>query len=350
MANLPAASGASRAPGIVRPEPGHAVPRRGAWPVQATRLLGLLALALACCGLFMTLGVKTDWAFTLQLRGTKLAAMLLVAWAVGVSTVLFHTITHNRILTPAIMGFDSLYLLIQTSLAFAFGMQAVAAFNPALKFLAETLVMVLFAWLLFRLLFSGAVRSLHLMLLVGVVLGVLFKSLTSLLLRLIDPNQFGSLQDRFFASFNLVATHLVLAAAAVVAAVSVFLWLARRDFDVLSLGRDAAISLGVDYQRAVMRILVCVAIMVSVSTALVGPVTFFGLLIANLAYQFMGSARHRWTLPAAVVLGIIALVGGQLVLERVFAFNSALSIVIEFLGGLVFIALLLRHNGRAAGR
>ena len=325
-----------------------AVASPGRWSGQAWRLLALGLLALVCCGLFMTLGVKTDWAFVLEFRGTKLAAMILVAWAVGVSTVLFHTITHNKILTPAIMGFDSLYLLIQTTGAFVLGMNVVTAIDPTLKFVGETALMVLFAWLLFRLLFSGAVRSLHLMLLVGVVMGVLFKSMTSLMLRLIDPNQFGSLQDRFFASFNLVATHLVVAAAVVVLAVSAYLWWLRRSFDVINLGRDMAINLGVDYPKVVMRVLVCVAILVSVSTALVGPVTFFGLLIANLAYQIMGTSRHRWTLPAAVILGVVALVGGQMVLERVFAFNSALSIVIEFLGGMVFIALLLRKSGRTA--
>lgn len=308
------------------------------------RLAIIAALALACCVLFMTIGVKTDWAFALQFRGVKLAAMVLVAWAVGVSTVLFHTITHNKVLTPAIMGFDSLYLLIQTTAAFVFGMQALQSINPTLKFVAETALMVFFAWVLFRSLFSGAVRSLHLMLLVGVVMGVMFKSMTSLLLRLINPSEFGSLQDKFFASFNLMATHLVVAAAVVVMGVSLYLWRISRNFDVINLGRDTAINLGIDYSRIVIRILVCVAILVSVSTALVGPVTFFGLLTANLAYQLMGTDRHRWTLPAVVLLGVLALVGGQMVLERVFSFNSALSVVIEFIGGLVFIALLLRGS------
>lgn len=306
------------------------------------RVAALGALAVLCAVLYLTLQVRTDWAFTLRYRGARLAAMVLVAYAIGVSTVLFHSITHNRILTPAIMGFDALYLLIQTGLAFAFGMTAVLAFNPTLKFVGETAAMVLLAWLLFRSLFSGAVRSLHLMLLVGVVLGVLFRALTGLMLRLIDPNQFGTLQDRFFASFNLMATHLLWSAAAVLALTSLFLWRIRRSFDVIALGRDLAISLGVDYPRRVMQILFCIAVLVSVSTALVGPVTFLGLLVANLAYLLLGDMRHRYTLPAAVLLGTIALVGGQLILEHGLGYNSALSMVIEFVGGMAFLVLLLR--------
>ncbi|THU00700.1 enterobactin ABC transporter permease [Lampropedia puyangensis] len=309
------------------------------------RIALLTGVALLCAVVFLTIQVQADWAFVLQYRGAKLAAMVLVAYAVGISTVLFHSITHNRILTPAIMGFDALYLLIQTALAYVFGMQVVSTFNPAWKFAGETGVMVLMAFILFRTLFSGAVRSLHLMLLVGVVLGVLFRALTGLMLRLIDPNEFGSLQDRFFASFNLIAIDLLATSAIALVVVTAFLWRIRFSFDVVALGRDIAINLGVDYSKRVMQILFCIAVLVSVSTALVGPVTFLGLLVSNLAYQWMGNMRHRYTLPAAVLLGVIALVGGQLVLEHVLGYNSALSMVIEFVGGLVFLLLLLRGKG-----
>lgn len=49
-------------------------------------------------------------------------------------------------------------------------------------------------------------------------------------------------------------------------------------------------------------------------------------------------------LPAAVLWGSILLLGGQVILERVLGFNSALSVVVEFVGGLVFIGLLLRKG------
>ncbi|KYB45278.1 hypothetical protein AB664_01285 [Brucella anthropi] len=94
------------------------------------------------------------------------------------------------------------------------------------------------------------------------------------------------------------------------------------------------------------RILLIVTILVSVSTALVGPITFFGLLVANLAYMIAGSSKHRIVLPIAVLLAILCIVGGQTILERVFSFNTALSVIIEFLGGLVFIILLVRGNAR----
>ena len=87
-------------------------------------------------------------------------------------------------------------------------------------------------------------------------------------------------------------------------------------------------------------------IQAEVATALVGPVTFFGLLVASLAYQITGSSKHCYVLPVAVLLAIVTLVGGQVVLERVFAFDTALSIVIEFVGGIAFIVLVLRRAAR----
>lgn len=311
------------------------------------RMLCLLAtLTGASMVAFMTLGANGQWDFVLPFRGAKLAALLLVAYAIAVSTVLFQTITHNRILTPSVMGFDALYVLIQTLGVFWLGLDRLAQVDIRLKFGVEVVVMVVLATLLFRWLFSGAARSLHLLMLVGIVFGVLFRSLTSFMVRLIDPNEFLVLQDRLFASFNLVAQDLLAVSALTVFGVSVVGWRMRHTFDTLALGRDLAVNLGLDYPKLVMRLLVLIAILVSVATALVGPVTFFGLLVANLAYQLMRSDRHRLVLPAAVMLAALFLVGGQVVLERVLAFDTSLSVVVEFLGGLMFIALLLRKVSR----
>lgn len=313
-------------------------------PAAALVLLALLAaLSMAA---FMTLGVKGRWDFVLPFRATKLAAMLLVAYSIAVSTVLFQTITGNRILTPSIMGFDALYILIQTLVVFLFGAAHFAEVGPGIMFALETAAMVGFSAVLYRWMLSGELRGLHLLMLVGIVFGVLFRSLSNLMQRMIDPNEFAVLQDRFFASFNTVHSELLLIAAALVLAASAGVWRLFHTFDVLALGRETAINLGVAHKRTIAAILVLVTVLVSVSTALVGPVTFFGLLVANLAYQVAGTSRHAVVLPAAVLLAVICLVGGQLVLERVFSFDTALSIVIEFLGGITFIALVLRRTVR----
>ncbi|MGI6854423.1 iron chelate uptake ABC transporter family permease subunit [Mesorhizobium sp. 1B3] len=309
-------------------------------------LVVLGVLALTAIVTFMTLGVNGRWDFVLPFRGAKLAGMLLVAYAVATSTILFQTVANNRILTPSIMGFDALYGLIQTVLVFQLGSKLVESIDPRLLFLGEVAAMVMFSGFLYRWLFAGERRSLHLLLLVGVIVGVLFRSLSGFLQRVIDPNEFAILQDRLFASFNIAQTDLLGVSASLIGLASVVGCRILHRFDVLALGRDTAVNLGVDHTRTVSIVLVIVAVMVSVSTALVGPVTFFGLLVASLAWQVMPSARHVHILPAAFLIATICVVGGQVVLERVLAFDSALSIVIEFVGGLLFIGLVLKGAAR----
>ncbi|MGO4173637.1 iron chelate uptake ABC transporter family permease subunit [Bosea sp. TAF32] len=178
------------------------------------------------------------------------------------------------------------------------------------------------------------------------MLGILFRSLSSVMQRMIDPNDFVVLQDRFFASFNTVDPTLLGIAALATALASIPAWRSRHELDVLALGRDSAIALGINYRSRITRLLLVIALLVSVSTALVGPVAFFGLLVANLAYALIRSHRHILILPAAILLAILFLVGGQLMLERVFAFDTALAIIVEFLGGIVFIILLVRGSVR----
>jgi iron complex transport system permease protein len=304
------------------------------------------ALTAAAVVAFLVLDAHGDWDFVLPFRGRKLLALVLVAVAIAVSTVLFQTVTENRILTPSILGFDSLFVLIQTCLVFFLGSTGLSALPPMVSFAGEVLLMVVLSTALFRWLFGGARRSLHLLVLVGIVFGVLFRSVSALIQRLIDPNEFAVLQDRLFASFTSVEPDLLGISAVILAGTGVLLWRDRRSLDVLGLGRDMAVALGVDHRRIVLRLLVVVSLLVSVSTALVGPVTFFGLLVASLAHQLTGSHRHAVLLPAAALLAVLALVGGQTVLEHVFDMGTVLSVLIEFLGGIVFLLLVLRGARR----
>lgn len=320
---------------------------RSAWVSRPTLvLIGLAVLALVSIALFMTLGAKGSWSFILPFRGRRLLSLVLVAYSVAVSTVLFQTVTNNRILTPSIMGFDALYVLIKTGVVFFLGIGALTAIDSQVQFGLEVVVMVVFSGLLFRWLFLGEERSLHLLVLVGIVFGILFRSLSQFMQRMLDPNAFNVLQDSFFASFATVDPTLLLASSIIVLGVTLVAWRIMHTFDVLSLGRAQAINLGVDYKRTVVIILTLVSILVAVSTALVGPITFFGLLVATLAHSLVGTSKHRFVLPAAALLAVICLVGGQTLLERVFEFDTALSIIIEFLGGIVFIFLVLRRAAR----
>ncbi|MFG1350906.1 iron chelate uptake ABC transporter family permease subunit [Xanthobacter autotrophicus] len=316
-------------------------PSSRARDIRARRVLVLLALAtLVAMALFMTVGARGNWGFVLSLRGGKLAGLVLVGVAVAVATVLFQTLTENRILTPAVMGFDALYVALQTGLVFVLGGQA-AALDPRLRFIGEALLLAVVVLGLFRVLFDGR-RGFHLVVLAGLVFGILCRGLANLIQRILDPNAFSVLQSLMFTRFNVMDTSLLPVAGVAILAAGVLAWRLAPTLDVLALGRDTAVNLGVDHKRMVTLLILVIAVLVSVSTALVGPVLFFGLLVSNLAYLALGTDRHRYTLPGAALIAVACLSGGQTVLERGLGYDGALSVVIEFTGGIVFILLLLR--------
>ena len=305
-------------------------------------VLAVVAVLLAVAFIFIDLG--NNWDYALPRRLKKVYAIILTGGVIAFSTLVFQTITNNRILTPSIIGLDSLYLLIQTFLIFVFGSMNWLVTNENVNFLISVVLMVIFAGLLYKLLFRGDGRNIYFLLLVGIIFGTFFGSITEFMQVLIDPNEFMVVQDRMFASFNNVKTDLLLIATIAVILVSLYSVKLIRYLDVLSLGKDQAVNLGVDYDYVVKRLLVVIAILVSISTALVGPITFLGLLVANVAYQFLNTYRHSYLIIGSVFISIIALLGGQLIVERVFTFDTTLSVIVNFVGGVYFIYLLLKES------
>lgn len=317
-----------------------------AWRRPAVRLGLLAAVVVVLAGVYLLTNVPGSLGYALKIRSRTLAAMAVVAVAVAVSTVVFHTITQNRILTPSIMGFDAFYMLISTVIVFVSGASALLRADEVTLWLVQVLVMVAFSVLLFTWLFGGRRRSIHLMLLVGIVLGTFFRAFTEWMQRMLDPLDFQVLTDTMFASLTRPDRTLLVLTALLVGAACAVLVPLLRTLDVLSLGEPAAIGLGVNHRRVVMVVFGAVSVMVAASTALVGPILFFGLIVANLAYTYAGSFRHAWTVPTAALLGMLCLLGGQLILDRVFGFGASLSIIIELVGGLFFLYLVLRKGAR----
>ena len=311
---------------------------------NSTKLLILAIIAALFCGLYLFQGLNGSYDYALPRRGIKVLAMVITGVAIAYSTVIFQTITHNRILTPSIMGLDSLYLLLQTFIIFFFGSGHMMIVNKHVNFVLSIGAMVIFALILYRFLFRGGKQPIYFLLLVGIIVGTFFGSITTFLQVLIDPNEFMLVQDKMFASFNNVSGELVWWALAIVAITFVIGWRSINELDVLSLGRDTAINLGISYDKVVKTMLILSSVLIAVSTALVGPITFFGLIVANLSYQFFKTYKHSVLIAGASVMSVIALVGGQWVVERIFTFSTTLSVIINFVGGIYFIYLLLKES------
>lgn len=307
-----------------------------------SKLLILTLLATISVLLFLFYNLGTNWHYTLPKRALKVLGMIIAGVAIASSTVVFQTITENRILTPSIIGLDSLYLLLQTLLVFFIGGKEFSTMSSYTHYLASLTMMVFFAILLYHLILKEG-RNVYFLLLIGIVLGTLFQSLSSFMQVLIDPNEFLLVQDKMFASFNNIQSRLVWISLILLSFFLAVYFPFIRFLDVLILGREQAISLGIHYKTLIPYSLIIVAVLTALATALVGPITFLGLIVANLAYEFLKTFHHIILLIGAMLFSIITLAFGQFLVEHLFNFTTTLSVIINFIGGIYFIYLLLRQ-------
>lgn len=315
-------------------------------PKKELLLAGLTVLALLLCGLYLTYNTYGNFQFAWMLRGKKVAAFLLVALATGIATVSFQTLTQNQFLTPNILGLDSLYVLIQTLLFFFVGGVNMLSQEQTSTFLISIFLMALLSLLLANVLLKQQQNNLFILLMLGMILGTLFSSTSNFLQVIMDPNEYDLLQGRLFASFsNINTTHLGLAAGIILLG-SLVLLAANRYLDVLHLGDDQATNLGIPLKKFQILILFLVSLLTGTATALVGPITFLGFIVANTSYQLMPTYRHSYLFPTAVLLGIIFLVGSQFLVEQVFQLKTTVSVVTQFVGGLYFIGKIIYERRR----
>ena len=332
----------------VRPGSGP-MPTRASCLRYRTVLWILIALALFFgIGLLvwdnpMPYGSPGFW-LIVDLRVTNVVVMAIVATCHAVATVSFQTVTNNRILTPSIMGFESLYIAVQTSAVFALGAAGISYFTGVRQFVLLVAIMVALALALYGWLLSGRHGNIHVMLLVGIIIGGGLASISTFMQRLLSPSEFDLLTARLFGSVsNADASYLPVAIPLVVAAAGLLFWSAPR-LNVLALGRETTLNLGLSHRAETMRVLFLVSILMAVTTALVGPMTFLGFLVATLSYQFADTYDHRRIFPVAALTGFVVLAGAYFVMHHLFYAQGVVSIIIELVGGSVFLYVILRKG------
>lgn len=310
------------------------------------RKLAILALftVLVSVG-YLVVAVDPKYlSFAMSLRVPRLVVMLVVAFCIGSASIVFQSIINNNIVTPCLLGMNSLYTLIHTVVVFFLGSGSIIATNANLAFVVDLVLMGFAATVLYSYIFKKTRHNVLYVLLVGTILTSFFGSIQSTLTRVMDPNEYDNLLSTLVASFTRVNSGILLVA--ILLMVAVVIWL-RRDLallDVITLGKAQAINLGVDYDRTIRRLLLGVTLFIAIATAMVGPVSFMGLIVANLARQLFKTYRHTYLITGAGFIGMVILVGGQLIVEHVYTYAVPISVFITVGGGIYFLYLLMRQG------
>ena len=314
----------------------------------------ILLITLIVLGVFASYGLLTfnnpvpidspSFLPVVKRRMFALTAMIIAAVCQSLSTVTFQSITSNRIITPSLLGFEALYSTIHTSTIFFFGASAFINFSGIGSFVFQVVVMVLMCLILYGWLLSGKYGNLQLMLLVGVIMGTGLKSLSSFMRRLLAPSEFDILQARLFGSVNNADPEYFPLAIPVVIIAALLLLAYSKKLNVVSLGKDCSTSLGVKHQAHVIYALILVSILMSISTALVGPLTFYGFLVATLSYQAAPTYDHRYIFPMALAIGFLIITGAYFFMYHIFKAQGVVSVIIEMFGGIAFLIVILRKG------
>ncbi|WP_082418203.1 iron chelate uptake ABC transporter family permease subunit [Flaviflexus massiliensis] len=279
-----------------------------------------------------------------SMRADVLIAMVIVAICQAFATVAFQTVTGNRIITPSIMGFEALYTVIQTGVVFFFGAAGVTMVMGAGQFLLQAVLMVGLACLLYGWLLSGRFGNMHIMLLVGVVVGGGLGALSTFMQRMMDPNEFDILTARLFGNLSNADSDLYPIVIPIVLVTAALLWVKSPKLNTISLGKDVSTNLGVNHRREVMIVLFLVSILMAMTTSLVGPMTFLGFLVATLAYSLTDTYDHKLIFPVASLLAFVVLGAAYFVLRNIFYAGGAVTIIIELVGGVVFLFVIMRKG------
>lgn len=279
--------------------------------------------------------------FAFKIRYPKLIAMVITAFTIGGASIVFQSVINNTIVTPCLLGMNSLYTLIHTAVVFFLGSGSMLVINANMSFALDLVIMGFVATFIYSYLFKATNHNVLYVLLIGTVLTSFFSSIQSTLTRIMDPNEYDTLLTSLVASFSNVNSEIIIFSLIIIAAIIVIFRKELAMLDVLTLGKEQAVNLGVDYDRCIRRLLLAVTLCISVATAMVGPISFLGLIIANLSRQMLKTYRHTQLILGSALFGMIGLIFGQLIVERIFVYAIPVSVFITVGGGIYFLYLLL---------
>ena len=312
-------------------------------------LILLTLLVIGVCGAYLLINSYPEkpqlFQYIVSLRIPTLMVMLIAAFAIGSASIIFQSIINNRIVTPCLLGMNSMYTLVHTAVVFVAGSGSMIATNSNLSFAIDLVVMAITATFIYSYMFKKTGNNVLYVLLIGKVLSSFFGSIQSTMIRVMEPNAYDTLLTTLVADFTNINIEVIAFSLFLLIALTIFLWKDLMLLDVITLGKAQAINLGVDYDRTVRKLLLGVVLCIAVATAMVGPISFLGLIIANLARQLFKTHKHSYLIIGSVLMGMLAMIAGQLVSQHIFSYAVPISTFITIGGGMYFLYLLLFKKG-----
>ena len=279
-----------------------------------------------------------------KIRLPRLLAAAVLGGALALSGFLLQTFFRNPIAGPYVLGISSGAKML-VGLVMVFGLRW---FSPvpfyimmAAAFLGSMLVTGLV------LLFARRVRSMAVLLVVGIMVGSICTAATDFLITFADEAKVASLHSWSMGSFSAISWTNLHIASAVIFLSAIGAFFLSKPMGAYQLGEDYARSMGVNV-RAFRVMLIGLSSLLSASvTALSGPISFVGVAVPHIAKLLFGTARPIVIIPGSFLLGGVMCMGCDLIARTAFSPSElAISTVTAVFGAPVVIALMVKRQRR----
>lgn len=288
--------------------------------------------------LFRGLFIKydPDVATVYDLRFPRIFAAMLGGAATAVSGVLLQAVMKNPLADPGIIGISSGASLVAV---------LITAFVPSLYFYTPVFAfaggMAAF-FLVYSLSWKGGLSPLRIIL-VGVAVNAMFTGLMSAFNSSMGSNYSGvasivnaNITMKTWGDLQILLVYTVIGLAA-----SIFV---LGQCNLLALEDKTARSIGVNVTRTRIVVSVIAVLLSSISTAVIGPISFLGLIVPHIARILVGS-NHKILVPYSVLLGAFMLLLADTIGRTIASpYEISASVVMSVIGGPFFIVLLRRSK------
>jgi iron complex transport system permease protein len=273
----------------------------------------------------------------LRIRVPRILAALLIGASFGATGTAFQAIFKNPLVDSNILGVTSgagfgaaIAILLMASnwqvqlSAFVFGLAAVSLSFFGSRLYKSTPILVLT--------------------LMGILVGSLFNSLTSLLKYVADPlDTLPAITFWLLGSLTNITWQNIPGLFMITLLGLIFFWLVRWRLNILSLGDDEAKSLGVNPIHMKMMIILVATLMTAVAVSISGVIGWVGLVIPHAGRMIVGP-DHKRLLPVSVGLGAAFLLLIDNIARTLLPGEIPLGVLTGLIGVPLLIALLRRNR------
>lgn len=297
----------------------------------------------------------TEWSILRLARLPRVCFAAIVGGALAMSGVVFQALLRNPLADPYILGVSgggalaaTLYLVCAASL----GMSVVAIGLPAAALCGAGLSVVALLgaarWM------KAGKMSVYVMLLLGVIFNAFASAIITLLKAIVSAQKAQELLFYLMGTLAVegMAWSTILAAAVAVGLSMLGLWSMSNELNIMALGDEAALGLGVRVERVRTLCVVCASVAVAVAVAYTGLIGFVGLVVPHGLRLWLGP-DHRLLIPASVLGGAICLTLSDVLARGLFEWFSMtlpVGVVTSLIGAPLFMVLLRKSlSARSRG-